>query len=269
MPISDAYGTWRAGLGAWALTAAVAVIPWLGLLRVDRNHAESTGGTTPIRLAAVARTRLGWLMAGFFGLQALQAYAIFGWFAKIYRDAGFSPTTAGVLLALVTGISVPVSLLVPTLATRLRSPAPLVIGLVACYPVGYLGLVVAPVAGAALWAGVIGVGTCTFPLILTLIGLRADTPAGTAALSGFTQSLGYLVAALGPFGVGLLHDLTGSWTVPLITLTGLSLPLLLIGLAVSGPAAIEDQLDPSSQRDERPSLSPTEYSPSEDKSGSG
>ena len=32
--------------------------------------------------------------------------------------------------------------------------------------------------------------------------------AGTAALSGFTQSVGYLIAATGPFLIGLLHDLT-------------------------------------------------------------
>ena len=48
--------------------------------------------------------------------------------------------------------------------------------------------------------------------MLTLIGLRARTPDGTAALSGFSQSSGYLLAALGPFAVGALHDATGSWT---------------------------------------------------------
>ena len=85
----------------------------------------------------------------------------------------------------------------------------------ACYPIGYLGLILAPRRGAWAWALVVGVGTCTFPLILTLIGLRARTAAGTAALSGFTQSTGYLISAVGPFGVGLLHGLTGGWTVPL------------------------------------------------------
>ena len=32
-------------------------------------------------------------MALFFGLQSLQAYSIFGWFAELYQDAGFSPHT--------------------------------------------------------------------------------------------------------------------------------------------------------------------------------
>ena len=48
--------------------------------------------------------------------------------------------------------------------------------------------------------------------MLTLIGLRSRTPQGTAALSGFTQSLGYLMAVVGPFAVGALHDATGGWT---------------------------------------------------------
>ena len=55
-------------------------------------------------------------------------------------------------------------------------------------------------------------------MVLTLIGLRARTSEGTAALSGFTQSVGYLIAAVGPFAVGLLYDATGGWTVPLVVL---------------------------------------------------
>ena len=85
-------------------------------------------------------------------------------------------------------------------------------------------------------------GTATFPLILVLIGLRARTPAGTAALSGFTQSVGYLAAAIGPFAVGVVHDATGGWTLPLALLLLLSLPLLPIGLAVAKPTYVEDEL---------------------------
>ena len=62
----------------------------------------------------------------------------------------------------------------------------------------------------------VGVAASVFPVVLTLIGLRARTSEGTAALSGFTQSVGYLIAAIGPFGMGCVYDLTGGWTVPLI-----------------------------------------------------
>ena len=192
----------------------------------------------------MARTRLGWLMALFFGLQSMQAYAIFGWFAEIYRDAGFSATNAGLLLGVITGIGIPLSFVVPAMAAGRENLAVLMWTLMVCYPVGYLGLAFAPHGPAALvWALFVGAGMSTFPLILTLIGLRARTAGGTAALSGFTQSAGYLLAIVGPFGVGVLHDLSGGWTLPLVVLTLINVPQLVVGLAVSRPAYVEDELE--------------------------
>ncbi|HJR40262.1 MAG TPA: MFS transporter, partial [Nocardioidaceae bacterium] len=245
---------WRWGLFAWAVTALVAALPWIALIRHDRTPPEVVHTVT---LGDVARTRLGWAMAGFFGLQSLQAYSIFGWFAQVYRDAGFSATTAGILLGVITAMSIPLSFWVPWMAARMQNQSWLVVGLLACYPVGYLGLIFAPVGGAWLWAVAVGAGAATFPLILTLIGLRARTSAGTAALSGFTQSVGYLIAAIGPFGVGVLYDLTGGWTVPLAALLALAVPQLVVGLVVSRPSYIEDHL----RRPRHPNHTPTPSDP--------
>ena len=76
-----------------------------------RSPGSACSGTTGrprpaphgISLGAVARTRLGWGMALFFGFQSLQAYSVFGWFAQVYRDAGFAAGTAGLLLGVITG----------------------------------------------------------------------------------------------------------------------------------------------------------------------
>jgi MFS transporter, CP family, cyanate transporter len=242
VPISDQLGSWRWGLFAWAATALVAALPWLGLIRHDRTPADTPHTIT---LRQVARTRLGWAMALFFGLQSLQAYSIFGWFAQVYRDAGFSPATAGLLLGVITAMSIPLSFVIPTLAGRLRNQSWLMVGLIACYPAGYLGLIFAPVAGAWLWAVLVGAAASTFPLVLALIGLRSRTSPGTAALSGFTQSVGYLIAALGPFGMGVLYEATGGWTVPLSALLVLVLAQLAAGLTVARPAYIEDQIKPA------------------------
>src|SRR6476659_8955462 len=89
VPLSDSPGGWRFGLGAWADLALLAALPWLGLVARDRNL-EST--PRAIRFGDVARTRLGVAMALFFGLQSLQAYAVFGWFAQLWRENGFSAT---------------------------------------------------------------------------------------------------------------------------------------------------------------------------------
>jgi MFS transporter, CP family, cyanate transporter len=246
VPIADAFGSWRWGLLAWAATALVAVLPWIGLLRHDKAPDTRTPAIT---LRSVARTRLGWAMAAFFGLQSLQAYSVFGWFAQVYRDAGFSPGRAGLLLGVITAMSIPLSFWLPAWAARMRNQGWLIAGLIACYPVGYVGLILAPVAGAWVWAVLVGIAASVFPVVLTLIGLRARTSEGTAALSGFTQSVGYLIAALGPFGMGLLYDVTGGWTVPLLALIALAIPQLVAGLIAARPSYIEDEL--TSPQDEQ------------------
>jgi CP family cyanate transporter-like MFS transporter len=243
VPLTHQLGSWRWGLASWAAIALVAALPWIFLVRHDLNPETQTRG---ISLGDVARTRLGWVMALFFGLQSLQAYSVFGWFAEVYRDAGFSATTAGLLLGVITAVSIPLSFVLPAWAARMERQTWLVLGLMLCYPVGYVGLVVAPVAGAWLWAVVVGVAASVFPVVLTMIGLRSRTSEGTAALSGFTQSVGYLIAAVGPFGMGALFDLTGGWTVPLWALTALVVPQLVTGLMAARPAYLEDQVHPTS-----------------------
>lgn len=240
VPISENYGGWRLGLASWGVFAVVAVIPWIGLIAHDRPDSDERPAA--ISMAAIARTRLGWTMALFFGLQSLQAYAVFGWFPNLYRSAGLSATDAGVLLGVITGISVPLSFIVPTLTVRPRAQVPLLLAMGGCYLAGYTGLLVAPAQAGLLWALLVGIGTSTFPMVLVLIGLHAHTTAGTAALSGFTQSVGYLLAAPGPILIGLLHDLTGGWTAPLIALIVVALGLIWAGLLATRPDLIEDHL---------------------------
>jgi CP family cyanate transporter-like MFS transporter len=93
-----------------------------------------------------------------------------------------------------------------------------------------------------VWALAVGVGQGTFPLVLTLIGLRSRTPEGTAALSGFTQAVGYLLAAAAPASVGLMYQATGGWTTTLLFLLVLVALLGTLGPLVCRPQTIEDQL---------------------------
>ena len=239
VPLSDALGGWRWGLGTWALLAVLAAAPWVALVAHDR-HLEDTPRNITYR--QVARTRLGQAMALFFGLQSLQAYAIFGWFAQLWRDSGYSATVAGLLAGLLAATAIPLSLLLPNVLARTADPRRVLVPVILAYPLGYVGLMVAPSSLALAWAIVVGAATATFPLILTLIGLRARTPEGTATLSAFTQSTGYLLAALGPFLVGVVHDATGGWTWPLVLLLVLVIPLLPLAAYVSRPVMLEDQL---------------------------
>lgn len=239
VPIAQMSGSWRWGLMAWGVVAAVAALPWLGLIGHDRalNVDE-----TPISLGQIARTRLGWAMAVAFGLQSTQAYIIFGWLPEVYRDAGFSAGVAGVLLGVATGISIPLSMWLPTFASRTSNQARMFVCLIGCYAVGYLGLMLAPATTPWLWAMTIGSGASVFPVVLTLISLRARTAAGTRALSGFTQSVGYLIAAPGPWLFGALHGWSGGWQASLLAMLVVLGPLTAVLLMLSRPAYVEDQL---------------------------
>jgi CP family cyanate transporter-like MFS transporter len=239
VPIAHAYDSWRAGLGVWALTALVALVPWLVLATHDR-HLERV--TRSISFADVARTRIGWAMVLVFGLQSMQAYSVFGWFPQLWRDNGYDAGQAGAFVGIVAAVSIPISLWLPSAVARRDNQVSLILSVLGCYLVGYGMLLVDAHAFAIPAALLIGLGCCIFPLVLTLIGLRARTPDGTAALSGFTQSLGYLMAALGPFLVGTIYDATDRWTTPLWLLLLLVLPLMAAGAYVGRPAYLEDQL---------------------------
>jgi CP family cyanate transporter-like MFS transporter len=239
VPVAHRYGSWRGGLGVWSLTALIAVVPWFALAAHDRNLERDRRS---ISFGEVARTRIGWAMAVLFGLQSLQAYSIFGWFAQLWRDNGYSAEHAGWLVGIVAAVSIPLSLWLPALSARLTSQVGLLASVIACYVVGY-GMLLVDAHTLAIPAAVfVGIGCCVFPVVLTLIGLRARTPDGTAALSGFTQSLGYLLAALGPFLMGAIYGRTGGWTAPLWLLLALVVPLLAVGAYAGRPAYLEDQL---------------------------
>ena len=234
-PIAARVGAegWRFGLTGWGITALVCGPIWIVVsLRFPRAK-EAANKRIPVSFRSVAQTRLGWLMALFFGLQSLQAYALFGWFAQMNRDAGFSASSASVLLATLSFASVPAGFVAAWLASREQLQGRIVVGLTSLYLIGYVGILLAP-TGNWIWAWtlLLGVGLGVFPVALALIGLKSQTVEGTAALSAFTQSIGYGIAALGPFGMGVIHDITGGWTTPLCVLIALASVQIVIGWLV-------------------------------------
>ncbi len=234
-------GTWQAGLGLWAVFAVLGALWWLPL---SRRHDEpgAVGGGVHLRLQDIGRTRLGWLMAGFFGCQSLLAYVIFGWLPEVLTDAGSSDVRAGVLVSVMGMVSVLASACVPIMIGRMPLVA-VVFMLTAAFLLGFGGLIVAAGTGWVwLLVVLIGLGTATFPVVLTLLGLRARSAAGTAALSAFAQSTGYLLAAVGPVLFGVLHDLTGRWTASLASLCIVLVIMALTGRKVARPRYIEDEL---------------------------
>ncbi|ANN19200.1 MFS transporter [Amycolatopsis orientalis] len=214
-PLENAFGGWRQGLGAWSVLAVLALLVWILAAR-GSGRAPVTEAGKQGSGRSLLRSPLAWMVTLFFGTQAFLAYVVMGWLPEVMIDAGVSKGDSGLLLGLISLIAVPISLVVAPMAARHRSQSPWIVGLGVFGFVGMVGMMVAPAASPLLWCVLIGLGMSVFSLALTVIALRARTGADTARLSGMAQGIGYLMAAVGPFLFGLLHDLTHGWTVPWI-----------------------------------------------------
>lgn len=241
VPLAHALGGWRAAYLSLGGVAVAALLCWLPMLRLNSGrHGRFEAGR--IHMGQVARTKMGWLMAVFFGLQSAHAYSIFGWLPTIYMDAGMSQVDAGIMLGLATGMGIIPSFVVPRYAARSAEPVRVFLVIMGFLAAGFTGLLLAPMTLPWLWAVCLAFGTASFPLILALLGLRSRTAAGTTALSGFAQSVGYLIAALGPIALGVLHANTASWTPALLLLLSLVVPMTIVGVICCRSWYIEDEL---------------------------
>ncbi len=239
VPLVDATGWgWREILALMAIPAAVAAALWIPQIRL-RNPA-SGGGLAGLR--HLIGQPLAWWVTLFMGLQSLNYYSLTAWLPAYFVGHGIGEAQAGLLLALANLAGIPGCLLAPILASKARSQIGLILIATGATGFALVGVLLFPVALSVPAMLVFGVAQgASLALALLLIVQRTSTVSGAADLSGMAQSLGYLLAAIGPFGVGLLRDLTGGWTLPLILLLG-----FLVVQAVFGSLAGRNRTIPGS-----------------------
>lgn len=228
VPVRDAAGGLNGvALGVWAIPVALALLAWMPLLREPDGRAiGAVGGLGP-----VWRSPLAWQVTLFMGLQSLTYFAPLSWMATIYREEGLSAASAGALLSIFNALGLLTSISVPVVAARMRDQRGAVAATVALTALGVTGLLIAPGSGALLWTVSLGLGQgAALGLALLMIVLRAGDYDTTARLSSMAQGVGYLLAAAGLLGIGLLQVLSGGWTVPLLALLGLTALELAVGL---------------------------------------
>lgn len=225
--VTGATNSWRVGLGDWALLAAVATVGWVVAAR-HGHPARTDLPEEPQR--SLWRSPLAWAVTGFFGLQAMFAYAMMGWAPQVLISAGVSRAESGAMLAVMSLIGVPLSLLVAPLAARRHSQSAWLAGISSVSVIGLVGLLVAPSAAPWLWAVCLGIGMGVFPIAVTIISLRTRTPSDTRQLSTMSQGVGYLLAAVGPLVFGILHGATGSWTASLAVVLAGVLVQMVVGV---------------------------------------
>jgi len=243
-PVAERLG-WRFSLGVWSVTSVVALVPWLVLLARERRRRLSVAVESPPPTLTwrLWRSRAARAITVVFSTSTILTYAAFAWLPEILGDiAGSTPTEAGVLLAVTGIISAPIALVAPLLVARLPNVAWLIAAGIASFVLGYLGLLLVPATLTLLWVLLIGSGSILFPVCLVLINVRTRTPGGTVALSGFAQGVAYALGALGPLVVGLLHDVNGGWTLPLLFLLAVALVATVPAVTLARPGLVEDEL---------------------------
>jgi MFS transporter, CP family, cyanate transporter len=251
-------GSVRLALGVWALPAALAVLLWLPQLRYRTvgvapaavDGRDGTAAVAPARAGVkVYRYALTWQVTAFMGLQSLLYYAALSWLPTIFQDRGDSAVTAGNLLALMGVGNLATSLIVPVLAHRSRSQRGLVVPSLIGTAAGLAGSLWAPLGSAPFWVLVLGVsqGSC-LGLAIFFMMARAPDAGVAASLSAFSQSVGYLVASVGPLMVGLLHSATGSWSIPVTLLLVLCAAELVTGLLAGRPLVLPAVTAPRAPR---------------------
>jgi CP family cyanate transporter-like MFS transporter len=253
---SAAGGAVRLSLGLWALPALIAAALWLPQLRyqtrpvlapagpgdlvtgpaaghpVAGNLAAgdpAAGGRSGPGLASGSRrgrsvlwkSALAWQVTAFMGLQSLTYYAALSWLPTLFRDRGASAVHAGTLLALMGLGNAVTAWLVPLAAHRLPDQRVLAAVWMVVTAAGLAGAAFAPMAAAPAFSVMLGLGQgASLGLAIFYTVARAPDPVTAASLSGFAQSLGYLVATTGPLLLGLLHSVTGGWAIPVAVLLG-------------------------------------------------
>ncbi|MFI1795750.1 CynX/NimT family MFS transporter [Streptomyces sp. NPDC020379] len=246
VPLTHALGgSWRLGLLSWAVLAAVAALTWLAISargRTGEDAAPAPGAAPAAVGTSITRSPTAWALGIFFGLQATGAYIVMGWLPAIFRDAGVSASTAGLISALTMVVGVPLSFILPRVAARLSHQGVLVVVLAVFGLSGYTGLWLAPAGGAWVWAVLLGISNSAFPLALTMIGMRARTGAGVVRLSAFAQSVGYLISIPGPLLVGWLNGATGGWNWPIALMASLMVPQIVAGVLAGRDRTVEDEI---------------------------
>ncbi|MGW8327439.1 CynX/NimT family MFS transporter [Streptomyces sp. NPDC055897] len=225
-------GSWRTALAWGVFFTFAALLTWLPRMRGDKPQAAPGSSHSPVPW----RSPLAWQVTIFMGLQSLAFYTAVAWLPSILMGHGTSGTSAGWMLFYYQVVSLAASSLLPLLTRGRHDQRWPAAGASLLVAGGFAVLAIDP--GLSVLACTllgIGGGACLV-LALTFQSQRVGSSGEAAALAGMAQSIGYLVAAAGPLLLGILHDATQSWTIPLTVLAVLG-----VTTAIAGHGAGQDR----------------------------
>lgn len=230
VPLSNIEGlAWQGSLFIWVILVVIALIIWVPQIRkryVNQEVEDNTQNRTALWHSPVA-----WAVTIFMGGQSLAFYTAITWLPELLNSLGYGLSASGWLVFLMQVSLIPTTFIIPMIAERMNSQVPIAVGTGIVFILSFIMLLFPVKALAPFTVLLLGIASGSgFSLSMMFFSLRTTTGIEAAKLSGMAQSLGYLLAALGPVFVGLLYDFGNGWTLPLIFLIFISILILLAGL---------------------------------------
>jgi len=212
VPITQA-SSWKGLILVLSLLCLVTLLVWLPNHR--HNHHLESQKEKQVK-ENILKSKDVWAIIIFGGLQSLLFYTSMTWLPTMAVSAGISNSDAALLASIFSLISIPFSMTVPSLTTRL-SDGHRRIMLATISIAGMMGIAMLlyPANNFLYWLVVhLLIGTaCSalFPYLMVCFSLKTSSPEKTAQLSGLAQTGGYILAAFGPALFGYSFELFQSW----------------------------------------------------------
>lgn len=232
IPLAQGLGLgWQKTLLVWGVLTLLAIICWLPQLRLPRRKSQANNHVLTTN-SSIWVSQVAWQVTGFLGLQSFLYYCLITWLPEILHSTGLSLDLSGWMVFIMQFVGLPATFLAPVFADRLQSQIGLVLGVGGFY-IGGIVLLLIPGSMFATLIGILLVGIAqgaSISLALTFLSLRTKTAEQASALSGMAQSLGYLLASVGPFLLGSLFDALQAWTIPLVTMLLVAICMTFVGV---------------------------------------
>lgn len=238
-PLADTYG-WPLALAVWSIPAVIALIVWSPLAVHEPREADVVATT-----GLPWRSSTAWLITAFLTANSIVFYSLIAWLPAAYLDQGWSSGSAGLVLGVFNAWQLIGALILTVTLHRWSTDRRLLYALTCL--MSAVGLVaVALVPDFWPWAvtSMLGLGLgAGFTLGLIQLAAHAATSMDSARLSALAFFVSFLVAAVGPAGVGTLHEHLGSFDVPFLLLAATILTQLFVAVKLR-PERRVDGSDP-------------------------
>lgn len=199
--------SWRAALAWLAVPVAIALVAAWRILPDVRSRMPD--GALTQHLLRRPRT---WLLMAAFGLVNAGYTSMIAWLSPYYQAQGWTSGDSSSLVAVMAVCQAFAALGLPVLARSKIDRRPWLFLTIALQAVGFAGLSAFPSFAPVVWAGLCGAGLGGgFALAIVAALDHLPRPEQAGALAALMQGGGFLVAALGPYAMAVLHDRTGGF----------------------------------------------------------